>query len=63
MRWLALAVGLLLAAGAALALLTWTPSREPPGEAPVEAPHDEPHGEIDEASRERLLEVLREEDE
>lgn len=59
MRWLALAVGLLLAAGAALALLTWTPSREPAGEAPVEAPH----GEIDEASRERLLEVLREEDE
>lgn len=58
-RWLAVALGLLLAVAAAWALATWPRAGAP---RKGEARREEPHADIDEASRERLREVLREED-
>lgn len=63
-RWLVLALGLALAAVAGHALLTLqreSGSRGGAGEA-RRVPSPAPHDEIDEASRQRLLEILREEE-
>lgn len=66
-RWLAGLLALVLAAAAAWALATWTRPPGPEGRSGAgergEPPAGEdPHADIDEASRERLREVLREED-
>lgn len=61
-RWLVVVLGLAMAAAAAWAVVTWGPMGKGVrrGLAASEEPAG-PHDDIDEASRRRMLEVLREE--
>jgi hypothetical protein len=61
-RWLVVALALALAAMAGRSLLRFYDPGGPRERAAQPAP-DAAHDEIDEASRQRLLEILRQEDE